>query len=100
MDEDSRCQTDYRSPRLKAGTDSSLMSFIKHARDGFPSPSPVPSRAYIRLGMAAGGTSQLSHGARFSGWNADEKICMNDGSASQLAGGGGGVTVRASDGGS
>lgn len=41
MDEDSRCQADYRSPRLKAGTDSSLMSFIKHARDGFPSPSPL-----------------------------------------------------------
>lgn len=41
MDEDSCCQTDYRSPRLKAGTDSSLMSFIKHAQDGFQSPSPL-----------------------------------------------------------
>lgn len=52
MDEDSRCQTDYRSPRLKAGTDSSLMSFIKHTRDGFPLPSPL---ALSRLHLSGNG---------------------------------------------
>lgn len=41
MDEDSRCQADYRSPRLKAGTDSLRMSLIKHIRDGFPLSLPL-----------------------------------------------------------